>query len=104
MSAIMLKKFNLRWLGIKILLPAFIAVLPLVILEIWSVNRLATLGQDIAALDKTKQALVLENQGLENEIAQKSSLSLVESKSRLLGFQKIRAITQIQPPNLALNR
>ena len=46
-----------------------------VVLEIWTMNRLATYGEQIAKLGETKLKISLENQVLKNQIAKISSLS-----------------------------
>lgn len=100
----MLKTFDARIWSRKLVIAAIALVLPFVLLEIWSINRLVTLGVQISTLENTKAALRLENQVLENEIAQKSSLATIESKAKLLGFDKINHLQVVQTPNLALNR
>ncbi len=79
-------------------------VLPFVLLEIWSVNRLSTLGVEINKMENTAAALKLENQVLENEIAKRSALSQIGKNAQALGFVKVKTRTQIQSPYLALNR
>lgn len=65
-----------------------LVLIPLVILEIWSLNRLSTFGDQINKLEKTKQSLLLENQLLENQISKYSSLLEIEEKSKYYGFDK----------------
>ena len=98
----MLKRFN-TGIQKKYLLFAVLIILPLVLLEIWSVNRLATLGTEINKLENTSSALKLENQVLENGIAKRSSLQQVEAESIKLGFQKVRNTVSLEPIGLALN-
>lgn len=81
-----------------------IALVPLIVLAIWATNRLATYGEQINQLEKTKRALTLENEVLANKIAEKSSLSKTEQQSLNLGFEKIKNVESIQLPNLALNQ
>ncbi len=50
----------------KILIVVCLIVIPVVVLEIWSVNRLATYGVQISELERSKDRLKLENQILEN--------------------------------------
>lgn len=64
--------------------------------EIWVANRLSTFGEKISGLEGTKYSLQLENNYLENQIAQKKSLSLNEKKSQNLGFTKIKNIQVIR--------
>lgn len=66
-------------------------------------NRLATVGEQIAQLDKTKYALELENELLEKKIAEKRSLSAIEESSKSLGFGKIQTIEYVSDNGIALN-
>jgi hypothetical protein len=104
MSPKILQKIEQQDLKKRIFLIIFILIIPAVVLEIWSVNRLATLGSKINTLEQTKAALTLENQVLENQIAQKSSLAEIEDSSKQLGFQKIKSVTYLGPDNLALKQ
>lgn len=71
-------------------------LIPVIILEIWSLNRLSTYGEQISSLENTKSALKLENQILQNEIARKSSLRLMESASKLYGFKNVSKIEYLK--------
>ncbi len=102
MTKYMLKKFN-TGIQKKYLIFGVLIILPLVLLEIWSVNRLATLGVEINKLEKTASSLKLENQVFQNEIAKRSSLQQVEAESKALGFEKVKTIQQVEPAGLALN-
>ncbi len=73
------------------------------VLTIWSMNRLATVGEQIAQLETTKSALELENDLLEKKIAEKKSLTQVEKSSKSLGFGKIQKIEYVKDAGLALN-
>ncbi len=84
-------------------IPMIVGVILLVVTEIWATNRLATYGLEISGLQQSKTAIILENQLLENEIAQKSSLLNIETSSKDLGFGKISNLEYIKPPNLAAN-
>jgi cell division protein FtsL len=97
----MLKRFN-TGIQKKYFIFAILICLPLVILEIWSVNRLATLGSQINSLESTAAALRLENQVLDDQIAKRSSISRIESEAQLLGFQKVKTISSVKPDGLAL--
>lgn len=99
----MLRKFN-TGVQKKHLIFAILIVLPLVILEIWSVNRLSTLGVEIRKLEQTKTALDLENKVLGNEIAKRSSLQRIEQAGKLLGFEKVKSMQKVEPMDLASNR
>jgi cell division protein FtsL len=98
----MLKRFN-TGIQKKYIIFAILICLPLVILEIWSVNRLATLGVQISSLENTASALRLENQVLSDQIAKRSSISQIESEAQLLGFAKVKSIGSVRPDGLALN-
>lgn len=88
----------------KIITLVAVLVVAVVFLEIWAVNRLATYGEQINKLEKAKAALLLENQVLENEIAQKSSLSEMAVLSEYLGFTKVSKMEYVQgSQGLALN-
>lgn len=76
----------------KFVITLFGLLIPFVVAEIWSFNRLSTLGEQINKLEKTKQALILENQILENEISKYSSLKEVSKKATLFGFEKPASI------------
>lgn len=71
------------------------------ILEIWMTNRLSTYGSKIQEINDLKSQLTLENSLLENEIAQDSSLSVIEVKANSLGFESIKNIDYIKPEALA---
>lgn len=79
-------------------------ILIVAVLEIWSVNRMATYGAEITKLEHSKSVLKLENQLLENEIAQRSSLTNIERYRIYLGFEKVKKIEQVKDFGLALNR
>ena len=79
----------------------FIVFLVILMLEIWVVNRLTTYGNKIQELKLTRASLELENQILENQIAQISSMLTTETKASLLGFESIKNIEYIKTPNLA---
>lgn len=98
----LLQKIEQSDLKKRILLIIFILIIPAMLLEIWSVNRLATLGSKISTLEQTKASLTLDNQVLDNQIAEKSSLNQIEVASKQMGFQKIKSITYLGPDNLAL--
>lgn len=71
------------------------------ILEIWMVNRLSTYGTKIEQLQEAEVNLKLENQILENQIAQNSSLAQIEERSSLLGFGNTKNLEYIKSPALA---
>lgn len=98
----LLQKIEQSDLKKRILLIIFILIIPAMLLEIWSVNRLATLGSKISSLEQAKVSLTLDNQVLEDEIAKKASLNQIENESQQLGFQKIKSVTYLGTENLAL--
>ena len=71
-------------------------LLTLTIVEIWAANTVASFGEKFAEIASLKQTLALENQILENEIANYTSLSSVASASAKLGFSKITSIQYIR--------
>ncbi len=90
--------------GKKIVIFLVVLMVFAAVLEIWVVNRLATFGSQINKLEKNKSALTLQNQILKNQIAQDSSLKVIETKARVLGFEPIKNIQYIKDSGLALNR
>lgn len=87
----------------QLILILSLMVLFVTVLTIWSMNRLATVGDQIAQLEKTKTALELENELLEKRIAEKKSLTQIEESSKKLGFSKIQKIEYISDNGIALN-
>lgn len=87
----------------QIILLLSLMVLFATVLTIWSVNRLATVGEQITQLEKTKATLELENQLLEKKIAEKKSLTQIEQSSKQLGFGKIQKLEYVSDSGLALN-
>ena len=61
----------------------------MVILEIWSVNRLSTYGVKINKLEEAKNQIQLENDLLGAQIAKGASLLNVSEKSSQFGLEKI---------------
>ncbi len=78
-----------------IFLAAF-CLIALMVVEIWANNTIVTYGAKYDNLSKLQQAIRLENQILENEIAKRSSLSTIASESAVLGFSQIENIQYIQ--------
>lgn len=70
-------------------------------LEIWMTNRLSTYGSKIEEMKEAQAKLTLENQVLENQVAQKSSLLSLESKAGQLGFNSIKNPEYYHPASLA---
>lgn len=99
----MLKKFEQHVFNKKIIFGVFLIFIALVVLEIWAVNRLATFGEKINQIERLKAQIHLENQILENQIAQGSSIKNLKDLTMDAGFQKISTLYYIQPSGLALN-
>lgn len=78
-----------------------VTILIIITLEVWMVNRLSTFGKKIQQLKEIQANLHLENQVLENELAQNTSLLIVEEKAASLGFEPIKNITYYQPSIIA---
>ncbi|KKR81428.1 MAG: hypothetical protein UU73_C0001G0092 [Candidatus Daviesbacteria bacterium GW2011_GWA1_41_61] len=78
-----------------------VILLAVLFLEIWAVNRLSTYGDKIQDIKSAKMALDLENQVLENQIAQQSSLASIETKAVSLGFTAVKSWQYLKPLNLA---
>ncbi len=81
--------------SIKIILPVFIFILILLIVEIWVNNTLTLYGSKIEKIRETQKLLLLEKQILENEIAQKASLQNIATESAKFGFIKPSLIQYI---------
>lgn len=87
----------------KLVIALVFVIIFVVTIEIWVTNRLSTFGEKINGLEGTKYSLVLENDYIKNQIAQKKSLNLNEKKSASLGFGKIKNIQYIKAEPIALN-
>lgn len=85
----------------KVLKIAALFLVAVFVLEIWMVNRLSTYGKKIEGLKVVEANLQLENQVLENSIAQGASLGQIENKSTNLGFGGIKNLEYILPIPLA---
>jgi cytochrome oxidase assembly protein ShyY1 len=55
----------------QLILVLALMVLFVTLLTIWSMNRLSTVGEQIAQLERTKNAIQLENELLEKKIAER---------------------------------
>lgn len=71
--------------------------------EVWAVNRLSTSGAKINELKRQQAALQLQNQVLEDKVAQSASLRTIASQSGNLGFGSIKNIEYIKAEAIALN-
>lgn len=65
-----------------------ISVIFLVVLQIWANNTMAIYGNKFENISQLQDSLTLQNQLLENKIAETSSLSRIASKSATLGLIK----------------
>ena len=88
----------------KLLIVLFTIIIAITVVEIWAVNRLATFGLQINQLESTISSLKLENQIMENKIAKQASLKELQTKIKVLGFEKIKAVQYLKVPDLALNK
>lgn len=86
---------------IKVFKIVMIGLVLFFILEIWMVNRLSTYGSKIEILKQSQARLQLENQLLENAIAQKSSLQILEKESNQLGFDSFSQVEYFKPRHIA---
>jgi len=66
------------------------------ILEIWMVNRLSTYGKQIQNIKEAQGKLILENQILENSVAQNVSLKKIETRVQSFGFHDIKDLEYIK--------
>lgn len=99
----LLKRFDLiTKFRKKVIFSLAVIIVLTVILEIWAVNRLADLGSQITRIEQNKEALLLENQLLENEIATKMSLKDISLKAQNLGYERIVKVEYLEDHNLAL--
>ncbi len=87
----------------QLILVLALMVLFVTVLTIWSMNRLATVGEQIAQLERTKNAIQLENELLEKKIAERKSLAEIDEASQKLGFGKIQTIEYVSDNGIALN-
>lgn len=85
------KGFPKKYIGLAV---ACLFILMLV--EIWASNSVVEYGDKLEKLSSLAKTLSLENQVLENEIAQQESLNNVASKSAELGFYPPESIQYIR--------
>lgn len=84
--------------SVKILAAVFLIIF---LFEVWMTSRLSTYGNKIQEIKNTQAKLQLENQVLENQIAQSTSLLSLEKKSTELGFDSIKNLEYYRPANIA---
>ena len=80
----------------KFVVLIFISLLSLTLIEIWVTNIGAAYGEKFEKLTAAENNLLLENQILENQIAQGASLNNIASKSASLGFSTTASIQYIR--------
>lgn len=101
---ITLERFALNFFITRKILFILFLILGLgVILEIWIVNRLSTYGAQISQIERSAGSLRIENQVLKNKLDLKSSIKEIEEKAKEMGFEKIKKVNAILPPDIALN-
>ena len=94
--------FNLQGIinSRRILIFLAISLFVLVIFEIWVLNRLSTFGEQIVKIEISSGELKKENQLLENQVAEMTSLLVIEAKARMLGLSKSKRYEYIKPQEL----
>lgn len=85
----------------KILRFGVVGLFLLLFVEIWISSRLATYGDEIQELKNAQAELKLENQMLENSIAERASLVTLEPQAQALGFGTSKNVEYLKPANLA---
>lgn len=67
------------------------------ILQIWVVNRMSTFGEQITRIEFLKSDLKMENQLMENMIAQNASLEKIKIYAKNLGLTNVKKVVYINP-------
>ena len=67
-----------------------------IILEVWMVNRLSTYGEKISEMESKKSALILENELLQNTLAEYKSLGDIQKKANFIGFSNFTKVEYIK--------
>lgn len=73
-----------------------LCLLILIIAQIWVNNTVVGFGDRLESISQLKKALEMENQLLENEIANDSSLVNIATKGAELGFSSFESIQYIR--------
>ena len=73
-------------------------------LEIWAMSRLSTYGNKIQELQNAQVILELQNQLLENTVAETASLVEVDKKAEMLGFGTVKSFEYLRPSSIASAR
>ena len=87
----------------KIIVTTLLIVVISLVLEIWSLNRLATFGDQIVKFESATADLSLENQMLENEIAKRSAFKTISEAANSIGFKRTTHVEFVSPPTVAYN-
>ncbi len=85
------KKFPKKYIILTVM-----SLFVLILIEIWASNTVVSFGEKFQSLSVLKQALQMESQILQNEIAKGSSLTSIASQSAGLGFTKLESIQYIR--------
>lgn len=85
------KGFSRKYVSLVI-----IFLLGLTLVEIWTNNSVVVYGEKFEKLSELAKQLDLDNQILENQIAQNTSLGSIASKSAQLGFSPSESIQYIR--------
>lgn len=83
--------FSKRYIALSV-----VGLFVLVLVEIWAGNNVVAYGEKLEKLSTLQKTLNLENQILENEIAEKESLNNIASRSGELGFSEPQSIQYIR--------
>lgn len=82
---------------------ALVSVLGIMfIFQVLMANWFSTYGERIQELNVKKSELVLQNQILENQIAERTSMARVEESASSIGFTKIENILYVKTSTLAV--
>lgn len=97
-----IRKFNIeeeKTSGLRTKKAGFIsfAILAcLVVLQVWANNTLAMYGSKLDSISQLDSSLELENQVIENKIAELSSLNNIASKSATLGLSTPKSVQYLR--------
>lgn len=86
----------------KILLTLIVTIFVGVLLELWTVNRLSSLGGNLENIGHSQQVLQMENNRLKNQIDETASLQRLSEMAKGLGYIEVKNVTYLSHPNLAL--
>ena len=80
----------------RFITPIAILLTTLIIAEIWVNNTLLSFGDKLQNMSVLENALTMENQILQNQVAKLTSLNNLASQSAKLGFSKPENIQYIR--------